>query len=142
MLKWFWIFLAQFTSILQFSSFILSMYHYWLCTFREKVRIPREIQSHDGSLRLLHSTVNWLCKYKFSHSCLQWSTTFLAAEPQPKMIGTRIAWSLCWAISSASLRNSMKEVKIKVRKSQKQFFLASNLPKSKQLYLKGFCPSL
>ena len=61
---------------------------------------------------------------KFSHSCLQWSTTFLAAEPQPKMIGTRIAWSLCWAISSASLRNWMKEVK--VRKSQKQFFLASN----------------
>ena len=51
------------------SSFILSMYHYWLhtyplCMFREKVRIPREIQSLDGSLRLLCSTVNWLCKYK------------------------------------------------------------------------------
>ena len=123
MLKWFWIFLAHFTSVLQFSSFILCTTTYPLCMFREKVRIPREIQSHDGSLRLLAQTIDYV-NTKFSHSCLQWSTTFLAAEPQPKMIGTRIAWSLCWAISSASLRNWMKEVK--VRKSQKYFFWASN----------------
>ena len=63
---------------------------YPLCTFRVKVRIPREIQSHDGSLRLLAQSIDYV-NTKFSHSCLQWSTTFLAAEPQPKMIGTRIA---------------------------------------------------
>ena len=57
---------------------------------REKVRIPREIQSLDGSLRLLAQSIDYV-NTKISHSCLQWSTTFLAAEPQPKMIGIRIA---------------------------------------------------
>ena len=58
--------------------------------FRVKGEILRETQSHDGSLRLLAQSIDYV-NTKFSHSCLQWSTTFLAVEPQPKMIGTRIA---------------------------------------------------
>ena len=63
---------------------------YKVCMFRVKDGIPREIQSLDGSLRLLAKSIDYV-NTKFSHSCLQWSTTFLVAEPQPKMIGIRIA---------------------------------------------------